>query len=618
MKRLFIVLALLFTISYVYAQYNNEEYSFWSGKDLSGGIIDLDGNEIIHPTKGKLFDVLSDTYCLTNKSWDEYGFCDKEGNEIIPVESSIEYYTINNYLPAAVGGKIGVYDLTGKLIFPFKWSRNFDELVPCFATLQKGTLLVNQDEKFGLVDLNDKFVLPLEYDMLRGDITRDLEMFIKGRKGDKYGYYDLDGSVIVPCEFDYIGEFYHSVASCMKGNNWYVINTKGEIIFGPTAEYERIYSCDEDTYFVQKKGKIGIIDKGSLVMPCEYEGKIITSTDSDPTKYDIDGNSFQDIITLKDDSKQFVFDDSGNLLFSCSLEYNFNRSYYSEGMISFMVKGKTHIEEDSFSLPDDYKIFQTKAEFDEWTKNKIVSCCLIVETNQYVLYVNDNGEKYKFFNSDKEVEKYAFAHNIEFGNVQVEEVFGLMDSKGNIVLKPEYEGIDKFIDGYARATNFEYDECIINTKGEMVIPFYDDMVNAGNGYFICQNYGDDPLHEKCGVVNKDNKVIIDFMYDEIEEVEGRFVVKRDYQCQLFNNEGKPISKKYDRIETMGRNYGDKSFLWDFGEKPKPQKYLAVVNGTREYDKKMDMDEDHIGVPGMASLNLSFIEKIKLFFINLFS
>ncbi|MBQ7256841.1 MAG: WG repeat-containing protein, partial [Abditibacteriota bacterium] len=264
MKKLIFIVFCILLVSCAYAYIERSEYKC--------GIIDLTGKEIIQPKAGVYFETIGDSFCLTDKDGDKYGYCDITGKQITPIESDWPCYPINNLVAVNKNQKIGVYDLKGKLVFPFKYDITTWGTVTSYAPLKYNNVLCSyDDEVWALLNINGKKILPFEYEFIRGDCTQDLDIYLKAFKNDKVGYYNLDGSVIIPCEYDEIGEFHNKVASCKKGNKWCVKNLKGETLYGPTDKYDAIYPLNTNVYICKKNNIYSLVkDRKEIISGVKY------------------------------------------------------------------------------------------------------------------------------------------------------------------------------------------------------------------------------------------------------------------------------------------------------------------------------------------------------------
>ena len=107
MKNFLLVLCFCFISAISFSQ------DIWEGKNVRSGLIDLKGNEIIKPEKEYIYNPISDSFCFTDKSWDNFGYGSLDGNIIIPVETGVACWGWGCACGAAVGCGAGCACWTG-------------------------------------------------------------------------------------------------------------------------------------------------------------------------------------------------------------------------------------------------------------------------------------------------------------------------------------------------------------------------------------------------------------------------------------------------------------------------------------------------------------------------
>ncbi|KAF2340486.1 WG repeat-containing protein [Flavobacterium tistrianum] len=118
---------------------------------------------------------------------------------------------------------------------------------------------------------------------------------------------------------------------------------------------------------------------------------------------------------------------------------------------------------------------------------------------------------------------------------------GLIDSLGNVVLKPNYEYIENrkelrniFEAGIIVNKNFK--RGYIDLQGKIKIPFeYEDVYYLGNNLVRVSK------NNKVGVVDTENKVILPIKYTDIMSSNGILFVQNNSSLDLFDAKGKQIT-----------------------------------------------------------------------------
>lgn len=127
---------------------------------------------------------------------EKYGIIDESFNKIC----SAKYLELDLYhtgIPAAAKnskGRYGFVDKTGKKVIPFiyDWANSFFE----------GVGVVELDDKMGAVNLEGKFVLPIEYDVI---VNEFIHLMVE--KDGYFWYIDYNGEIIKDMPHDKVENF---------------------------------------------------------------------------------------------------------------------------------------------------------------------------------------------------------------------------------------------------------------------------------------------------------------------------------------------------------------------------------------------------------------------------
>lgn len=118
---------------------------------------------------------------------------------------------------------------------------------------------------------------------------------------------------------------------------------------------------------------------------------------------------------------------------------------------------------------------------------------------------------------------------------------GLIDSLGNVIIKPNYQYIDnkkdlKNLFEAATIVNKKYKRGFIDLQNKIKIPFeYDDTFYMGNGLIRVSK------NNKTGVLDTENKIIIPVKYDYIQNQNGILFVQTNNTIDLFDAKGKQFT-----------------------------------------------------------------------------
>ena len=125
---------------------------------------------------------------------------------------------------------------------------------------------VRVDGSYGVVDMNDRMVVPFEYSYV-GNMSEDIIIVSKDRM---YGCFDKDGKSVVPMEYEEIREYVGGMARIRFKNRFGFIDKKGEIVVAPFSD--EVENFSEGFTLVNIKGKMGFVSlDGDWIAAPMYE-----------------------------------------------------------------------------------------------------------------------------------------------------------------------------------------------------------------------------------------------------------------------------------------------------------------------------------------------------------
>ncbi len=400
-----LVVSMVHNIKYKYEVERIIDYKYFSFyQDGKVGIIDTKGDIIIspnyyniqipNPTK-PVFVCIYD-YNLEDGSYSTK-VCGEKEEEIITGFDKVEAIsisgTVNNnpfekeVLKYKKDGKFGLISLDGKVIT----KPIYDEIQS--LKYKEGQILVKQDEKFGVINKKGQNLIPIKYDDITGD------GFYIEEKG-----YALSGYIV-----------------CIKMQDGYrygYINYTGKVLLD--TKYSEIYRINQlenkkDVYLVARKdGKYGVTKNKKTTIDFENQN--------------IEYNSKEQLLIIEKNNKFGVYNlDGKQILEKRYSEINFEGIYIhakiNEDDLYFDTKGN-QVDNIKYALVND-------------TKN-----------DNYLITINNDG-LYGVINKNNEVlidNAYKFleyAYDDYFIAYNRENKLGVIDIKGNIVVKFQYDVLSK-------------------------------------------------------------------------------------------------------------------------------------------------------------------------------
>lgn len=217
----------------------------------------------------------------------KYGMVHSSGNILIPFEYENLQKQKNGFVLGRKNGKTGVLDKTGKVKIPFQYNDLFeldeeaqlfigdhkvisienkpilfgyDNLVPIHYNHQK--FIVSRNKKYGIVDIKNKILFPLEYDEISNWVEYGPEKRHFVVKNGKYGLIEHETfKIIIPPVYDGFVQRRDIIFAHRKGKSGILdINNKElcPFIFDqirPGLFWGTGYGEDDDRIYSKKNNK---------------------------------------------------------------------------------------------------------------------------------------------------------------------------------------------------------------------------------------------------------------------------------------------------------------------------------------------------------------------------
>ena len=131
--------------------------------------------------------------------------------------------------------------------------------------------------------------------------------------------------------------------------------------------------------------------------------------------------------------------------------------------------------------------------------------------------------------------------------VKKNDLWGLLETSGKVVLEPTYNEIRKQSEGYYPAMNAEEKIGFIDKKGKVLIPFeYDDVKSYKNG-FCTVTKG----KEKWGLINKFNAKVVPLYFKTVILKDGHYeMIDQKENTYSIDDKGDCAGSNCDKFEEI--------------------------------------------------------------------
>lgn len=358
-----------------------------------------------------------------------------------------------------------------------------------------GYYLVEANGLFGAIDINGNQILKPEW----RNIKRSGNYYVVSRKVQKdyseqvcQGLTDNLGQTIIDTEFDYIEILKDGLYKARRGSVWFL--------------YDNERRLNEESY-----------DSVS------YNGLIITVTSDGFEGY------------LDESGKKIILSEDGKHI---ELPPKFSWGHhFKDGIAEVLIKGYKNIVDQDFNI--------------------------IINSNDNIIHVDSNIE---YIVERDDIGNHVFVRDNKYG---------LLSSKGEIVIEAKYHRLSVLSAGlYVASIKDDNIFCntlgIIDTNEKNILQFEYSTIEPFKGKiprsywtwddrYVTEHVAmpDTIKHwliskNKYGLIDLNGNICIPLEYDDIQEFENGFFLKKDNKYEVFNSEYSRISNKtYDTITSIG-------------------------------------------------------------------
>ena len=466
------------------------------------GYLDAKGNEVIITKYDQADDFKANGLARVGKSNAEtkyktfYGYINKKGDEIIPIiyETISAFENGLAYAKDPETNRYGYLDVAGKWVLKpaYLYATMFDENGGAWVKMTdnkyhyinksgkdlgtfdaEGTNLktfkdgyavdVDTDYPFALVDINGKVLKDIDDCTAIYNFSDGMAGF-KSKTKDLYGFIDINGNKVIPADYTGFSGFKEGISRVTQNINgktkFGYINTKGQIII-PFDEYQICGAFSNG---------MAVVKKDSIYYFMDKNGKQLNL----PRKYD----------ALTDFKSGFALGTINN-------KNGPNTYYYINANLkeAFSINAKTAwpIWEDAAIINRDsvYEMINTTGE----TIKRLDGIDFLKFTNEGRLAVRENNK------------------------------WGFINTKGEMIIKPQYDSCDSYNEGYAKVQVGDKWGIIDKNGNSIIKPIYKNITPGENGIFTFYDEG-------WGIIDKTGKILSPSIFYTITSFEKNRALAR--------------------------------------------------------------------------------------------
>lgn len=465
------------------------------------GLINKKGEELVSPQFEKIRPLSENLFIVQKigKYGNLFGILKNNGAVLIDTKYPILQITKDKNIVYYDGKNIGIIKQdTGEEVAVFKYTQ------PAFIDNSSG---IKVDHTIYFRNGNNISHKVLEYNEGLAITYKQVDNTVL------FGFIDKKFKTVIEPQYDWVEPFKEGYALVLKKDRWRVINKSGKFIL--PLEYESIQIIGGNRFLVSKNGKYGIItESNKITIPVTYESIEIVNDNrfivSKNDKYGVLNSKNDVVIPLSYETLFHLYDDlyavgNGKKLGAMDEKQNFILNYEYDGISDNMaIKFEGEISLQT-SIPRAVQYF-TGYYFDK-------SGLLDQDSISFSKQVTGHGETIW-------MSKFSVDNDVIKKTNQKYDYEGVIDNQFKIVGNEITEKNKLILSSPFYAKPINYLKGIINSNDKIVVPLIYNEIIQQNGYniFIIKK------ENKYGVINIENKFIINPEYDKIDIIGGVIVV----------------------------------------------------------------------------------------------
>lgn len=499
-------------------------------KGVKYGVINCDGQVVLRPEYEDI------TTFIGGFSWvkqlSKWGLVNEKGVSLLePIYDAVEDVSRFSDLSwVKENAKWGVYSKTQKDFL-------FQPQFIAFKSLTNQTALVqNTDSLFGIISLTTGVYV---VQPIFNSVSKIIGNGLLVQKANKLGLLNDLGEELLPLEYDSILRGHRYRLKLLNNKEWLLSDEKGKVI---SSAYDSLFSYSGGAFRVVKNGRYGYLNYlGREVISCAYvaasdfknKRAIVTIVDSsfliNPlNQYVSSGYNFlqfvkDNVYLVQKEGLYGLINEDGKEIVACVYDtINLDggqliRLWKEKGCVFFDLRTNRFLDDrftDAKAFVEGYAIVvkeQLQGVVNEVGElvipinfikiTPLPANCFVLHTEEGKQVVNAKGKR--IGGEYKEV----FASTSWPLIIQVKSGFGLLNLKGEEIVKPTYTAVICLNENYF-ALRKGKKVGVVSASGKEVLPVqYEEISNFSERFFNVKQKG------KWGYVDDRNKVMIDFQFD---------------------------------------------------------------------------------------------------------
>lgn len=211
----------------------------------------------------------TDSNCYSCSIDGKHGVIDSLGKIVLPLmyEGEVKEL-VRDYYVVGQQGKYGVVDKANNIVVPALYDRVYAGFELPNADAQA---LVSIARKYGYIQPRNGEMIPCLYDDL--DFQFLDRPLLAARKDGLWGVIDCNNRIVLPFEYSQISVAKNNWFYLKKGDKKGIASKEGRVVVAPTNEYLAIYPNDNYVMAVNRDNTVRLLSvhDGVIISPCDFD-----------------------------------------------------------------------------------------------------------------------------------------------------------------------------------------------------------------------------------------------------------------------------------------------------------------------------------------------------------
>lgn len=398
---------------------------------------------------------------------------------------------------------------------------------------EKGMILAELGSKHGYIDINQKIIVPFEYD----DLTVFSGELACGKKNGKFGFINRKGKIAIPIQFEDETYFYKTGLAKVKKNGLYgFIDKKGKQII-PIIYQDVNEGTVDSLVSLSKNGKWAFFDSfGKQKTEFIYDEIALTNIDVNGEN---ESTFWKNGLILIKKNGQIAYLDK-NLKDVIPFGKYDSGERFNQNRIAIVSKKQKYGIIDEFGKEIVKTLYDTIEHPEESYHESEI---FVAKQNNYLILFNEQGKKiydkikdfsFDYCRVDNKIQKIYHIQDLN-------KKYGAINTKGELIIPVIYDEFQDFGSNFNAIVKYKGKFGLINSNNKVTYPIENEAIYGDKrelDYYIINK------NNKFGIIDKNLKTIFNFNFQDLSpcfyDQKNRFIAKQNDKYGVIDRAGRII------------------------------------------------------------------------------